>query len=146
MLSPSHTILRIQRLEGKPCRCRWGGSFWATSSRSTLFANSAVFVSGTWRDKLHVTFLTTPFLVCVWFFSRLHFFSCFLTLCWNTCCMLLSNWDGSDVHFVIIFIQILAFQWMCWLSGCKSFRVQAEGIFDDTCTSKFFCSSEKRKL
>ena len=49
--SPSYFILRIQRLEGKQCRCRWGGSFWATSSRSTLFANSAIFVSGTYRAK-----------------------------------------------------------------------------------------------
>ena len=32
------------RLEGKQCR-------WATSSRSTLFANSPIFVSGTWRVK-----------------------------------------------------------------------------------------------
>ena len=46
MLSPSYIILRIQRLEGKQCRSRWGGSLWATSSRSTLFANSAIFVTG----------------------------------------------------------------------------------------------------
>ena len=43
MLSQSYyIILRIQRLEGKQCRSRWGGSLWATSSRSTLFANSAI--------------------------------------------------------------------------------------------------------
>ena len=42
MLSPSYIILRIQRLESKQCRSRWGGSLWATSSRSTLFANSAL--------------------------------------------------------------------------------------------------------
>ena len=29
MLSPSYIILRIQRLESKQCRCRWGGSLWA---------------------------------------------------------------------------------------------------------------------
>ena len=46
MLSPSYIILRIQRLEGKQCKSRWGGSLWATSSRSTLFANSAIFVTG----------------------------------------------------------------------------------------------------
>ena len=46
MVSPSYIILRIQRLEGKQCRSGWGGSSWATSSRSTLFANSAVLVSG----------------------------------------------------------------------------------------------------
>ena len=46
MLSPSYIILRIQRLEGKQCRSRWGGSLWATSSRSMLFANSAIFVTG----------------------------------------------------------------------------------------------------
>ena len=33
ILNPSYIILRIQRLEGKQCR-------------STLFANSAIFVSG----------------------------------------------------------------------------------------------------
>ena len=42
-LSPSYNILRIRRLEGKQCRSWWGGSLWATSSRSTLFANSAIF-------------------------------------------------------------------------------------------------------
>ena len=42
----SYIILRIQRLEGKPCRSWWGGSLWATSSSSTLFANSAIFVTG----------------------------------------------------------------------------------------------------
>ena len=46
MLSPSYIILRIQRLESKECRSRWGGSWWATSSRSTLFANSAILISG----------------------------------------------------------------------------------------------------
>ena len=46
MLSPCYIILRIQKLEGKQCRSRWGGSLWATSSRSTLFANSAIFVTG----------------------------------------------------------------------------------------------------
>ena len=43
MLSPSYIIWRNQRLVGKQCRSRWGGSFWATSSRFTQFANSAVF-------------------------------------------------------------------------------------------------------
>ena len=38
MLNPSFIILRIQKLEGKQCKSR----SWATSSRSTLFANSAV--------------------------------------------------------------------------------------------------------
>ena len=33
---PNHIIFRIQRLEGKQCRYRRGGSIWATSSRSTL--------------------------------------------------------------------------------------------------------------
>ena len=47
LLRPSYIMLRIQRQEGKQCRSRWGGSFWATSSRSTLFANSAIFISGT---------------------------------------------------------------------------------------------------
>ena len=47
MRSPNYIILRVQRLVGKQCRSRWGGSRWGTSSRSTLFANSAVFVSGT---------------------------------------------------------------------------------------------------
>ena len=37
-------IFRIQILEGKHCRSRWGGSWWATSWRSTLFANLAIFV------------------------------------------------------------------------------------------------------
>ena len=46
MLSPSYIILRTQRLEGKQCRSRWGGALWATSLRSTLFANSAIFVTG----------------------------------------------------------------------------------------------------
>ena len=46
---PGCIILKIQRLEGKQCRSRWGGSWWATSSISTLFANSALYVSGTWR-------------------------------------------------------------------------------------------------
>ena len=46
MWGPCYIILRIQRLEGKQCRSRWGGSLRATSSRSTLFANSAIFVSG----------------------------------------------------------------------------------------------------
>ena len=41
MLSPSYIILIIQRLEDKQCRPRWGGSLW-----STLFANSAIFVTG----------------------------------------------------------------------------------------------------
>ena len=40
MISPSYIILRTQRLEGKQCRSRLGGSLQATSSRSTLFANS----------------------------------------------------------------------------------------------------------
>ena len=40
----NYIILRIQRLEGKRCRSRWSGSLWATSSKSMLFANSAVFV------------------------------------------------------------------------------------------------------
>ena len=43
MVSPSYIILRIQRLAGKQYRSWWGGSSWATSSRSTLFANSAIF-------------------------------------------------------------------------------------------------------
>ena len=43
MLNPCYITLRIHRLEGKLCRSRWGGSLWATSSRSTLFANSAIF-------------------------------------------------------------------------------------------------------
>ena len=51
MLSQSYIILRIQRLEGKQCRSRWGGSLWATSSRSTLFANSVIFVSGTYTEN-----------------------------------------------------------------------------------------------
>ena len=46
MLSPSYILLRNQILEGKQCRSGWGGSLWATSSRSTLSANSAIFVSG----------------------------------------------------------------------------------------------------
>ena len=46
MISPRYIILRIQWLKGKQCRSRWGGSWWAISSRSTLFANSAIFVSG----------------------------------------------------------------------------------------------------
>ena len=45
MLSPSCIILRIQRQEGKHYRPRWGGSFWGTSLRFTLFANLAIFVS-----------------------------------------------------------------------------------------------------
>ena len=49
--NPSYTILRIQRLEDKQCRSWWGGSWWATSSRSTLFANSAIFVTGSQRVK-----------------------------------------------------------------------------------------------
>ena len=40
-----------ERLEGKQCRLRWGGSLWATSSRSILFANSAIFVTSC-RKKL----------------------------------------------------------------------------------------------
>ena len=51
MVSPSFIILRIQRLEDKQCRSRCGGSFLATSSRSALFANSAMLVSGTYRVK-----------------------------------------------------------------------------------------------
>ena len=46
MWSPSYITLRIQRLEGNQCRSRWGGSLWATSLRSMLFANSAIFISG----------------------------------------------------------------------------------------------------
>ena len=50
MLSPRYIILKIQRLGGKQCRSRWGGSLlWATSSRRTLFENSAIFVSCTLR-------------------------------------------------------------------------------------------------
>ena len=49
MLSPCYIILRAQRLEGKQCRSRWGGSLWAISTISTLFVNSAFFVSGTYR-------------------------------------------------------------------------------------------------
>ena len=37
----------IENPEGKQCKSRLGGSLWATSSRSTLFANSAIFDSGT---------------------------------------------------------------------------------------------------
>ena len=44
ILSPSYIILRIQILGSKQCRNRWGGLLWATSSRSKLFANSAIFV------------------------------------------------------------------------------------------------------
>ena len=43
--SPSYIILRIQRLEDKQWRATWGGSWWATSSRSMLFANYAIFIS-----------------------------------------------------------------------------------------------------
>ena len=46
-LSRTYIILRIQRLEGKQYRSRWGCSLWATSLSSMLFANSAIFVSGT---------------------------------------------------------------------------------------------------
>ena len=49
MLSPCYIILRIQRQEDKQYRSRWGGSSWATSSRSLLFANSAIFISGSQR-------------------------------------------------------------------------------------------------
>ena len=42
---PSYILFKIQGLEGKQCRFRWGGSLWATSSGSTLFANLSVFVS-----------------------------------------------------------------------------------------------------
>ena len=52
MLSPISIILRIQRLEGIQCRSRWGGSLWATSSRSTLFANSAIFVSVVFKELM----------------------------------------------------------------------------------------------
>ena len=40
ILSPSCIILRIQRLKDKQCRSRWGGSSWATSSRSTQLFSS----------------------------------------------------------------------------------------------------------
>ena len=36
---PIYNIFRIQRLVGKQCRSRWGGSLWATSSGSSLFAS-----------------------------------------------------------------------------------------------------------
>ena len=42
MLSPSYIILKIQRLEGKQCTQNE-----PLSSRSTKFAKSASFVSGT---------------------------------------------------------------------------------------------------
>ena len=42
MISPSYIMLTIQILEGKQCRSRWDGSLWATSSRSRLFAKSAI--------------------------------------------------------------------------------------------------------
>ena len=45
MLSPSYIIFGVQRHEGKQCRSRWGGSWWATLSISTQFANLAIFVS-----------------------------------------------------------------------------------------------------
>ena len=38
--------LRIKRLAGKQYRSKWGGLLWATSSRSALFANSAIFIFG----------------------------------------------------------------------------------------------------
>ena len=42
--------MSIQRLDDKQRRSWWGGSIWATSSRSTLFANSAISVSGTYKE------------------------------------------------------------------------------------------------
>ena len=51
MFCPSYIILRIQRQKGKQCRSRRGGSLWATSLRSMLFAKSAIFDSGTERVK-----------------------------------------------------------------------------------------------
>ena len=65
-----YIILRIQRLKGKQCRSRWGGSSWATSSRPMLFANSAIFVSGAQRVKQftdvgrHWPIKETPNVVC----------------------------------------------------------------------------------
>ena len=43
MFHPSYIILKILRLEGKQCETNWGGSKRATSSGSTLFANSRIF-------------------------------------------------------------------------------------------------------
>ena len=74
MLSPSYIILRIQRLVGQQCRSRWGGSFWATSSRPTQFANSAIFVSGT---KESIKMIQTKVLIWVTFLSlSKHFVFC----------------------------------------------------------------------
>ena len=60
MLSPSYIIFRIQRLEVKQCRSRWGGSSWATLSRATLLANSAIFVSGTQRINVEIQCTFSP--------------------------------------------------------------------------------------
>ena len=48
-LSLSYIILSFKRLEHKQCSSRWGGSSWATSSSSTLFANSAIFIICSYR-------------------------------------------------------------------------------------------------
>ena len=52
--SKLYHIENSKTIEDKQCRSGWGGSLWATSSRATLFANSAIFVSGTSRVNKNV--------------------------------------------------------------------------------------------
>ena len=47
-----YIILKIQTLEGKKCRFRWGGSLWVTSYESTLFANLSNFAFGTLKVNI----------------------------------------------------------------------------------------------
>ena len=60
MFSPSYIALRILRLSGKQCGSRWSGSLWATSSRSMLFANSAMLKEFIWTDSLRCTHGSVP--------------------------------------------------------------------------------------
>ena len=48
---------KIQRIEGKQCRSRWGGSSWATSSGSTLFTNSAKQIYCDYSDTSNINIL-----------------------------------------------------------------------------------------
>ena len=80
-------ILKIQRLEGKQCRSRWGGSLRATSFESIQFAKSNIFIlffflrltiarwarlpsswqSRSYHSKLAARWAGTP----VWTFARI---------------------------------------------------------------------------
>ena len=67
MWSSSYIILRIQRLEGKQWRSGWGGSLWATSPRSTLFAKIQLFSSLVLKEQIVLLYPGFESLRIVWF-------------------------------------------------------------------------------